>query len=140
MIYYDKQAEEFKAHTLKATYFNEQDDTERVKYDSSKTYWKNFVAKWEHCKNLKWSNVTLTQQQQERLDALNQQENCCGTFDAQASIFVEHGAIIPSDAPPYLESIAGDYIPETLAWAENKYGQEFSDINELSSYLAAGES
>lgn len=107
MIYFD--GNEFKAYTLKATYFNEQVGVERVKYDNSQDYWSEFVAKWPHLKDLTWSNVTLTAEQQQRLDLLNQQPNRCGGYDSQASLFVVDGIIYSDDYPPYLEALVGEY-------------------------------
>lgn len=107
MIYFD--GNEFKPYALKAAYFNEQDGVERVKYDNTQDYWNEFVAKWPHLKDLTWSNVTLTAEQQQRLDLLNQQPNCCGGSDSQASLFVVDGIIYTDDHPPYLAELVGEY-------------------------------
>lgn len=107
MIYFD--GNEFKPYALKATYFNEQDGVERVKYDNTQDYWNEFVAKWPHLKDLSWSNVTLTAEQQQRLDLLNQQPNCCEGWDSQATLFVVDGIIYNDDYPPYLAELVGEY-------------------------------
>ena len=116
MIYFN--GTQFAAHLYKATYTNNADGGERIKYASDKSYWDEFVAKWGS--NLTWSNVVLSAEQQSRLDLLNQQESCCGQWDAQASLFVEEGIIYKNDVPPYLESLLDEYGVE----------QEAQDISE----------
>lgn len=113
MIYFDTETQQFKPHNFTATYTNNADGGERVKYASDKQYWEEFVAKWGS--NLSWQDVVLTSEQQTRLDLLNEQEQCCGQWDAQASLFVDEGTIYTDDVPPYLEALIGDYgvDPET---------------------------
>ena len=105
MIYFN--GTEFVAHEYKATYTNAQDSEQRVKYASDKAYWNEFVSKWGS--NLVWQDVTLTTEQQARLDLINEQAHCCGQFDAQATLFVEQGVIHTDDVPPYLEALVGEY-------------------------------
>lgn len=105
MIYFN--GTEFAAHLYKATYTNNADGGERVKYTSDKDYWNDFVAKWGS--NLVWENVLLTNEQQARLDVLNEQDHCCDQYDAQATLFVEQGIIYTDDVPPYLVDLVGEY-------------------------------
>lgn len=105
MIYFN--GTQFVAHLYKATYTNNADQQERTKFASDKEYWNEFVAKWGS--NLAWSDVTLTDEQQGRLDLLNEQEHCCDMFDAQAALFVEEGIIYTGDVPPYMEDLVGEY-------------------------------
>jgi len=135
MIYFNDT--QFAAYAYRAVYFNEQDNVERIKYDNDKSYWNAFIAKWEHLKDLVWSDVTLTEAQQERLDVLNQQAHLDGNYTAQAALFVEHGAILPIDAPPFLRGLQDAYTTETLAYAESLYEQEFGSLGELVDFLNA---
>lgn len=105
MIHFD--GAKFAAHLYKATYTNNADGGQRVKYASDKDYWNDFVAKWGS--NLAWADVSLTPEQQQRLDLLNEQEQCCAQWDAQASLFVDEGIIYADDVPPYLEALVGEY-------------------------------
>lgn len=134
MIYYDNDAQTFKVHTHTATYINTQDDVERVKHTSDKAYWEGFVANWGS--NLKFKKISITSDQQARLDKLNDQDNCCGQWDYQASLFVEYGAILPHEEVPYLTELSSEYEQETLSWASDEYGREFETIGELREFLS----
>lgn len=105
MIYFN--GTEFTAHKHKAVYTNSADGKERVKYTSDKAYWEEFVSRWGS--GLEWADVSLTSEQQARLDLLNEQEQCCAQWDAQASLFVDEGVIYTDDAPPYLEALVREY-------------------------------
>lgn len=112
MIYFN--GTQFAAHLYKAAYTNNAGGGERVKYASDKDYWDGFVARWGS--NLAWEDVVLNNEQQARLDVLNEQEQCCGQYDAQASLFVEQGIIYTEDVPPYLVDLV------------DEYGTEMSDV------------
>lgn len=105
MIYFN--GTEFTNHKYKAVYTNNADGKERVKYTSDKEYWEEFVSRWGS--GLEWTDVTLTPDQQARLDLLNEQDGCCSQWDAQASLFVVEGVIYRDDVPPYLEGLLDDY-------------------------------
>ena len=135
MIYFN--STQFAAYAYRAVYFNEQDNDERVKYDNDKAYWNAFITKWEHLKDLVWSDVIPTEAQQARLDVLNQQADLDSGYTAQAALFVEHGAILPIDAPPFLLGLQDAYTAETLAYAGSLYEQEFGSWGELVDFLNA---
>lgn len=105
MIYFN--GTEFTNHKHKAVYTNNADGKERVKYTSDKEYWEEFVSRWGS--GLEWTDVTLTPDQQARLDLLNERDGCCSQWDAQANLFVKEGVIYTDDVPPYLEDLLDDY-------------------------------
>lgn len=133
MIYFNKDTGQFEPHLYIATYINNQDDVVREKYTNDKEFWESFVAKWG--RDLTFSNLSLSQEQQDRLAVLNNLNHCCDGWDSHASLFVEHGAILPVDAAPYLKPIASDYEAETLAWANVTYNQEFTSLQEFADFL-----
>lgn len=133
MIYFN--GTEFVPHTLKLTYFNRLDNVERTQYDSSKDYWEAFADRWDFMENLVWTDIVLSDDEQGRLDILNQQENLCGQYDSQASLFVSKGAILPVNTPPFLDEIATQFEAKTLAYAVEEFKQTFESLSELENFL-----
>lgn len=136
MIYFDENTQQFKSHTHTATYINTQDNSGRIKHTSDPAQWEEFVSRWGS--NLQFYNINLTPEQTERLDLLNSQEHRCAQWDHQASLFVQHGVVLPHEGVPYLSALADGYEADTLAWAEAEFGHAFGSISEVEQHIGNG--
>jgi len=121
MIYFE--SNEFKPYSLKAT-FNAYGKPS-FQYTNDRAYWESFVSKWWHHDNLSFQVVTLSDDQQSRLDTLNaiDYENK-GLWPGEASQFVEFGVIMPDTDCPFLQPLIEQQKQITLAYFREIKRQE----------------
>lgn len=102
---YDGDNEEYKAKRLKVTFYDR--DTPRTKYDDNERYWREFVEKWWHHDGLHFESLSLDDDQQARLDTIND-ENIDPRWLSQLSAYVETGYVSEETNCPYLSDIVDD--------------------------------
>lgn len=123
MIYFDQATQQFVPYRLRATFYDR--DTLRVKYDNSEKYWQDFVNRWWHHHSLTFTPVTLTAEQQDRLDEVNAQEELLATerlWEGTVAEYVEWGSVDPNNGCPYLGAKAEE--PAVVAARLHRLRQE----------------
>lgn len=113
MIYYNNG---WQFHTDRA-FFNAHGQPS-IKFTSDRDYWIRFVEKWWHHDSLRFEPITPTQAQ---IDRLAEVADVPESFQGDAAIYVECGAVSPDCVAPYLSTLKD--TPETQsAWERYQLG------------------
>jgi len=128
MIYLDSGV--FKAFSMKASFKDE--DTQINQYTNDRKYYEELVGKWGHLSDLSFTKVTLTPEQQARLDLLNGSEAVNqGNFEGTFALFVEHGVVVPEEVKGcFLEGKGEEYKNTTLDYYRELKRQKFKAIRD----------
>lgn len=109
MIYFDAATSQYRPYALRVTFYDR--DTFRVKYDHNEKYWREFVKKWWHHHSLNFEPLVLSDEQQARLDEVNQAA-IPQQWLGEVAVYVEFGYVEPESQCPYLSDKAE--LPENL--------------------------
>ena len=116
MIYFNGTT--FTPHTYQAAFTDNGEP--RTQYGEHRRYWENMVAHWGHLEALRIGPVTLTPEQQTRLDTLNGLTGINGLYTGDCADFVEHGIIRDDTDCPWLQPMIADYADATADYLERQ--------------------
>lgn len=110
MIYHNGNTYTF--HTLRASFLDE--GRRRIVPTSDRQHWEKMVGAWGHLENLSFTPITLTEDQESRLQEVNA-ENIPNVFQGEVSNYVTHNAVSQEVEHPFFQSLITDERVENYA-------------------------
>lgn len=102
MIYFDTKSNQYKFHTLYASFLD--NHKRQVKPTSDRSHWEKMVGKWGHLEDLSFISITPSPEQQHRLDVINAiPEALKDMFSYDVGMYVQYNGVGKNNESPFLE-------------------------------------